>query len=188
MQRFPDILRLTERATDDVVIDRIREGRFLAGSLPAVTQPTPYWLSSKRQTPSAGPPPHRSEPGRHPGWPGSAPRPGRPAPAPRPQDQGPARLPAGRAAPGHSHRASPDQHLPAPDRLTPGNTRRPVERPPPGATARLSGMSFALRETPAGPQGSQTHQATPTDHAELNGIGAGQVKGRAALAKQGRSS
>ena len=71
--------------------------------------------------------PHGGEPGRHPGWPGPAPRPGRPAPAPRPQDQGPARLPAGRAAPGHPHRASRDQHLPAPDRLTPGNTRRPVE-------------------------------------------------------------
>ena len=36
-------------------------------------------------------------------------------------------LPAGRAAPGHPHRASRDQRLPAPDRLTPGNTRPPVE-------------------------------------------------------------
>jgi putative transposase len=31
-------------------------------------------------------------------------------------------------------------------------------------------MSFTLRITPAGPQGSQTHQATPADHAEVNGI------------------
>jgi hypothetical protein len=29
---------------------------------------------------------------------------------------------------------------------------------------------ITLRETPAGPQRSQTHQATPVDHAEVNGI------------------
>jgi hypothetical protein len=33
-------------------------------------------------------------------------------------------------------------------------------------------MPFTLRITPAGPQGSQTHQATSADHAEVNGIAA----------------
>jgi hypothetical protein len=67
----------------------------------------------------------RGQPGRHPGWPGQAPRPGRPLP----QDQGPAGLPAGRAAPGHPHHAGPDQRLPAPDRLTPGRLHVMLDGP-----------------------------------------------------------
>ena len=79
-------------------------------------------------------------------------------------------LPGRRAAHSRPHRASRDQHLPAPHRLTPVTLARPWNRPPPGATARRPGMPITLRETSAGPQQSQPHQAAPADHAELNGI------------------
>ena len=127
-----ELARATARAAAAVAIPARRGRRAGSRCIPARSRSPPP------AGPSSPPPggrgdrqlarrPHRGEPGRHPGWPGQAPRPGRPLPAPQPQDQGPARLPAGRPAPRDPHRASRDQRLPAPDRLTPGNTRWPVE-------------------------------------------------------------
>ena len=84
---------------------------------------------------------------------------------PRP---GPASRPAGRAWPPAPRQPRSPSASPSPP--DPGDTRRPWNRPPPGATARRPGLPVTLRETSAGPQQSQPHQAAPADHAELNGI------------------
>ena len=104
-----------------------------------------------------------------PAWPAAASRStatGTATARPRP---GWASRPAGRAwppAPRQPRSASASPWPPDPTQHPParGTGRRPERQP--GA----SGMPVTLRETPAEPQGSQTHQATPADHAEVNGI------------------